>query len=59
MLLGVNENNEIIAVNDIPEGLTIIEIEDDTFGENDPTNFKIRVAENWMELTPRFPIDGL
>lgn len=59
MLLGVNDQNEIVEVGTISEGLTIIEVEDDTFGDQDPTEFKIRVGEDWQEITPRFTKQGL
>ena len=60
MLLGVNEHNEIIAINDdITEELTVIEVDNDTFGDNEPTNFKIRIGEGWQELTPRYQMKGI
>ncbi len=59
MLLGVNGNNEIVAVGEIPEGLEVIEVEDAIFGENDSTQYKIRVGETWQEITPKYPTQGL
>lgn len=59
MLIGVNSQNEIIEVGAISEGLTIIEVEDDAFGIEDPTQFKIIQTENIQMITPRYPTQGL
>jgi hypothetical protein len=56
MKLGVNESHEIISVGVITEGLTIIEVDDDTFADKDPMQYKIEVGGNWQMITPRFPV---
>ena len=59
MRLGVNNNNEIIEYGDnISENLNVIEVEDDTFTNQDPTLFKIIVGENWQEITPRVKVQA-
>lgn len=59
MIIGINSQNEIVAVGEIPSGLTIIEVANDTFGEQEPTLFKIKIGGNWQEITPRYPTQGL
>jgi hypothetical protein len=59
MILGINLSNEIVAVGTIPEGLTIIEVSNDTFIDKDPTQYKIQVGDNWQEITPRYLTHGL
>jgi len=59
MLLGINEQNEIIVVNEIPDGLNVVEVDETIFGDKEPTQFKIRTGENWYEITPRYPTQGL
>ena len=52
MLLGVNDNHEIVAVGEITTGLTVIEIENGTFEGVNPMLFKIRIGENWQMICP-------
>ncbi len=58
MKLGVNENNEIMAVDVIPKGLKVIEVDDDTFINKNPLLFKIRTGENWQEIFPRVKVQA-
>jgi len=43
MKLGVNEQGQILAVDEIPVGLAVIEVEDDAFGGQDPTQLKSKL----------------
>lgn len=52
MIIGVDSQNKIIAVNTIPNGVTIISIPDDPFIGMNPMLFKIRIGDNWQEITP-------
>ena len=57
--LGVNEHNEIIAYGEeIPEGLTIIEVDEDTFADKNPLLFKIQAGENWQMIYPRVKVQA-
>ncbi len=59
MVVGVNTQNEIVAVGETPKWLAALEVADDTFAGQDPTQFRIRVGDNWQEVTPKHAIRGL
>lgn len=58
MILGVNEQHEIMSVNGEPpsEGLTEVEVDDNTFGGRNPLDYRIRIGDGWQEITPKYPV---
>lgn len=56
MRIGVNKSNDIVAVDNIPEGLTVYEVDADTFNNKDVTLYRFRTGGNWEEITPRYTV---
>lgn len=55
MLLGVNENNEIMAVGTIPAGLTQLDVPNNIFAPDvDPLDFKIIVNSETITILPKW-----
>ncbi len=51
--VGVNEQNEVVAVTDIPDGLTIIEVPDIVFQDNEPTDYKVILSGSMLSVIPK------